>query len=219
MLQIESMEKSWKSESENGLIEGWGLEGAGAVILKREVCVHETFPTISVQYNVRRDMSNERLLLSHVLQLPFYFRKSKANRLSSLEVVSGMSSASVAGAKVRSEAKSETKERSFRSVSMGSWEGQLPIEEPISLADTLALHEASVISQKGEDLKRVGKLQSHNSYIPEEGDDWPIRMDLKPLPRRPKHLPLEPCHEDKQCVDYKLRNGFHEPRRGTYELQ
>ena len=108
-------------------------------------------------------------------------RKSKANPLSSLEVVPGMSSASVAGAKVRSEAKRETKEGSLRSVSMDSWEGHLPTEQPTYLSDTLALDDMSVISQKGGNLKRVGNFQSHNAYIPaEQGDDWPIRMDLKP---------------------------------------
>ena len=157
--------------------------------------------------------------MSHVLQQPFCFRKSRANPFSSLEAVPSIGSTSAAGAKVRSEAKSETEETSLRSMSMGSWEGQLPIEQPISLADTLALHETSGISGKGKSLKPVGNLQSDNSYIPEEADDWPIRMDLKPLPSRPKYLPLEPCYEDKQCVDYKLRNGFHGPRRGTYELQ
>lgn len=105
------------------------------------------------------------------------------------EVIPGMSFASVAGAEVaRPEPKSESRDKSLRSVSMAYWEDQSPIERPTSLADTLPVEGPSVIS--GKDEKSItDDFRNYNFYIPEEQeDDWPIRMDVKPLTARPKPL-------------------------------
>jgi len=99
----------------------------------------------------------------------------------------GMSSASVAGAEVRSEAESDKQGTSLRTVSMASWEGQLPIERPASLADRLALDGTS---RNGEDFVKEDNLRNFNFFIPEEQeDDWPIRTGHRPMPMRPKPLP------------------------------
>ena len=129
------------------------------------------------------------------------------------EVIPGMSFASIAGAEVRSHVRSEKKESSLGSVSMACWEDHLPIERPISLADTLSVDGTSVISRKGENLMRDVSLRNHDFSIPDQlEDDWPIRKGFERLPMTPKPSPTEPRHESKSRVKYR-------PRRGTYELE
>lgn len=124
------------------------------------------------------------------------------------EVIPGMSFASVAGADCEFEAKSVSREKSLRTVSMASWEGQLPIQRPISLADTLSVDGSTFVNAKVDEFKKESNLNDYEFYIPEESeDDWPIRTEFKTLPTRPKPLSTDFNREFKRRDDYRLRRG------------
>lgn len=130
------------------------------------------------------------------------------------EVILDISFSSNTGVEMVPEVQDKDQEKSLRSVSMASSEVLLPIERPLSVADTLSVDGTSVIHRKEEYIDGSGV------FLPEDQDNnWPIRQSLTPLPYRQK----APCAETP--VEFLLsreevkRKGQFLARRGYYELE
>ncbi|KAL8828019.1 MAG: hypothetical protein Q9191_002836 [Dirinaria sp. TL-2023a] len=131
------------------------------------------------------------------------------------EVIPGISFSSVTGVERVPEVQNKDDNKSLGSVSIASSEDLLPIERPLSVADTLSVEGTSVIHRKGEDM------DSGSVLLPEEDDqNWPIRQSLAPLPYRQKapYADIGPLEFHLSREEVKRKDYFL-ARRNYYELE
>ena len=130
------------------------------------------------------------------------------------EIIPGISFSSITGFEMAPETQNKDEEESLRTVSMASSENLLPIERPLSVADTLSVDGTSVIHRKGEDID--GK----SVFLPEDQDsNWPIRQSLTPLPYRQKAVHAELPIEFRLSREEAKRKAHFLARKGYYELE